>query len=205
MYAQAKADFEAKKEAAIAAMSQELGEVFDEELDPNGTGFCDAENFATIYNIQKELGNLRELCGPDVDIDDVNAVFKVFDTDNDGKISKAEFLRPFSALAIKPVVAENERKVEDLREMTDEVRDSVMKNDIGKKGYLTKDEFRTYYDKEKEDLKEGNIAEVVDVEDFEVFFSFIDRNGNGQIEPEEIEYLCTWEWCVDRGVMPHPY
>ena len=208
MLAKVQADYDAKVAEAKARVEEDIGGAFDEELDPEGRGFFEVDKFATVFTGLKQEQELVDYMGPDVDIDDVNSVFGFFDTDKDGKITRDELLKPFFALAEKKVEAENAEKVQTIRELeidddSEGIPEFMREYDIGEKGYLTKDDMKKWHDKSKDDLAE-HFYELMNVEDFEAFFSFLDRNGNGQIEREELELFSLRADCIEAGVMPPP-
>ena len=55
--------------------------------------------------------------------------------------------------------------------------------DSNKDGVLNKEEFRQIYDATKDEL--ARIPDL-DIEDYDAVFAFFDKNGNGEIEKNEL-------------------
>ena len=85
MVEQVIADYEAKKEEIRAEFASEVEEYWS-EIDPDATGFLTLSQFDMLYTEAKENGTVHTLCGPGVDLDDMNAVFSALDTNSNGKI-----------------------------------------------------------------------------------------------------------------------
>ena len=197
------ADFETKKEDERAKVASDIEGAWS-ELDPEATGFCTVETFAMIYESAKKKGQLRDMCGPDVDIDDINAVFSHLDTNKNGKLEKAEVIAMYGALMVRMLEKENEKKIESLKEELEEGLDAWYREfDTGTKGYMDKDDFRKFHD---EGMRRNNFDQsmllLVDYTDFEAFFSYFDTNGNGKIEREEAIKVQLRIRCVSDGIPP---
>ena len=71
--------------------------------------------------------------------------------------------------------------------------------DSNKDGVLNKEEFRQIYDATKDEL--ARIPDL-DIEDYDAVFAFFDKNGNGEIEKNElgavIKQFATGEWNMSK-------
>ena len=63
-----------------------------------------------IYEEAKDKGMLRDMCAPDVDIDDINAVFSHLDTNNNAKLDKSEVIAVYSVVAVRELEKETEKQ-----------------------------------------------------------------------------------------------
>ena len=200
------ADYEAKKEEIRAKFAEEVEE-FWSEIDPDATGFLTLKQFDMLYNVAKGNGKVHDLCGPDVDLDDMNAIFSALDTNNNGKIEMSELIAGMAAKELKELDDANEIKIEELKADVDEyIEDWFNDYDNGKKGYLDKADFRKWYDyaMSMDDYISETLGEMVNYKDFETLFSFFDSNGNGKIDREVAFKIDMRIKCVAEGVPPPP-